>query len=82
MKLIVVAAAALAACAVSAVAVADPSAPEAGPGYLKMPTQVIVGRPNKPHVIVDVRPPTAAAAAGAAHEAMRASWYARQEPHQ
>lgn len=35
-------------------------------------TVVIVGRPNKPSVVIELVRPTAARAAGAAHEEMRA----------
>jgi hypothetical protein len=51
-----------------------------GPPVYTTPTVVIYGRPNKPAVVIVVKTPTAAAEAGAAHEALRASLLAQTEP--
>jgi hypothetical protein len=59
---------------------ADESSAVAAPGTLKLPTQIVYGRPDKPNVVIVVKTPTAAAAAGAAHDAMRTSWMWRVEP--
>ena len=42
-----------------------------GEGGFTTKTVVIVGRPNKPSVVIELVRPTAARAAGAAHEEMR-----------
>ena len=72
---------ALAAVAVAAVlaavpASADPTAP-AAPPTIQVPEHTFHVRLDKPHVVIDVKTPTAASAAGAAHETMRA-WMLRQ----
>lgn len=58
---------------------ADPPAPFT-PLVHTMPTIVVYGRPNRPNIVIVVKTPTAAAAAGAAHEALRASLLAQTEP--
>jgi hypothetical protein len=45
-----------------------------------MPSRTIVGRLDKPMVVIVVKAPTAASQAGAAHEALRASLMKRYEP--
>jgi hypothetical protein len=50
------------------------------PSTFTMPTQTIFGRPDKPMVAIVVRTPTAADAAGAAHERLRDAVLARSEP--
>ncbi len=62
-------------------ALADPTAtPVPGPSVLVTPTITIYGRPDRPQVIVLIKPPTAAHEAGAAHEVLRASLLVRAEP--
>jgi hypothetical protein len=68
----------------------DPTAPAApipagahrvkNPGVYVVPATTIYGRPNKPMVNVEVRTPSAAEAAGAAHDRLRAVTLARTEP--
>jgi hypothetical protein len=69
----------------------DPKAPAAAPipagahrvknpGVYVVPATTIYGRPNKPMVNVEVRSPSAAEAAGAAHDRLRAATLARTEP--
>jgi hypothetical protein len=53
-------------------AMADPPTPSR-PGHVVVPTVVVYGRVDKPNVVVLVKVPTAAAAAGAAHESLRAA---------
>jgi len=50
------------------------------PGVYVVPATTIYGRPNKPMVNVEVRTPSAAEAAGAAHARLRAVTLARTEP--
>jgi len=45
-------------------------------GTMTTKTTVIVGRPNKPSVVIELVRPTAARAAGAAHEELRAKMLA------
>ncbi len=75
--------------AVTAEAFADPvpaAAPlpaglqRVAPGTYTMPTATITGRAMKPTVSVIVRTPSAAGAAGAAHERLRDAVLARSEP--
>jgi hypothetical protein len=47
------------------------SADDETPGSFTTKTVVIVGRPNKPSVVIELTRPTAARAAGAAHEELR-----------
>jgi hypothetical protein len=47
---------------------------------LKMPERTILGRLDKPMVVIEVKTPTAASQAGAAHEALRATLMKRYEP--
>ncbi len=74
-------------------ALADPTNPKAAaapipagahrvknPGVYVVPATTIYGRPNKPMVNVEVRTPSAAAAAGAAHNRLRALTLAKTEP--
>jgi len=69
----------------------DPKAPAAAPipagahrvknsSVYVVPATTIYGRPNKPMVNVEVRTPSAAEAAGAAHNRLRAVTLARTEP--
>jgi hypothetical protein len=60
----------------SAPAVADPTVTVT----LKMPERTIYGRPDKPMVVIDVKTPTAASQAGAAHETFRAALMRQYEP--
>jgi hypothetical protein len=59
--------------AVATPAAADPTAaaPHATPGRHDAPVIWIYGRPDRPDVVVEMRTPTAAAEAGAAHAALR-----------
>jgi hypothetical protein len=50
------------------------------PGALTTPTFTVYGRPNRPLVSIDIRTPTAADAAGAAHERLRVQTLAKSEP--
>jgi hypothetical protein len=70
--------AAVAAAAVLAVvpAWADPTSP-APPPTVVVPEHTFIVRLDKPHVVIDIKTPTAASAAGQAHESMRA-WMMRQ----
>jgi hypothetical protein len=45
-----------------------------------LPTQTVYGRPDKPMVQIFVKTPTAAQAAGAAHESLRQSLMAQSMP--
>lgn len=76
MKAFVLAAFAAAAVLAAMPASADPTAP-AGPPTVQVPEHTFVVRLDKPHVVIDIKTPTAASAAGAAHESMRA-WMMRQ----
>jgi hypothetical protein len=60
-------------------AAADPTAPAAAaaPATVQVPEHTFVVRLDKPHVVVDIKTPTAASEAGAAHESLRA-WMLRQ----
>jgi hypothetical protein len=70
--------AAVVAAAVLAVlpASADPTSTTAPPTVV-VPEHTFIVRLDKPHVIIDIKTPTAASAAGQAHESMRA-WMMRQ----
>jgi hypothetical protein len=46
----------------------------------RMPERTIFGRIEKPMVVIEVKTPTAASQAGAAHEALRASLMKQYEP--
>jgi hypothetical protein len=75
-------AAALAATAVLAAvpAFADDTAVKVAPGTIVLPPRTIYGRPDKPMVVVEIRPLSAAAAAGAAHETLRTSLVNQSQP--
>ncbi len=64
---------------VPSLASADTPASEDGVTYL--PAITIYGRPNRPSVVIELTRPTAARAASAAHEEMKAAWTAKTEPH-
>ncbi len=55
---------------------ADPTA-QAAPPTVRVQEHTFVVRLDKPHVVADIKTPTAASEAGAAHESMRA-WLLRQ----
>jgi hypothetical protein len=76
MKPFVLAAIAAAAVLAALPALADPTAP-AAPPTIVVPEHTFHVRLDKPHVVIDIKTPTAASAAGAAHESMRA-WMMRQ----
>jgi hypothetical protein len=62
---------------------ADPTSPAASPATaptIHVPEHTFRVRLDKPHVVIDVKTPTAASAAGEAHEAMRAWMMQRYEP--
>ncbi len=62
---------------------ADPTSPaasQAAAPTLYVPEHTFRVRLDKPHVVIDVKTPTAASAAGEAHEAMRAWMMQRYEP--
>jgi hypothetical protein len=46
-----------------------------------LPVITIYGRPNRPSVVIELTRPTAARAAAAAHEEMKAALVAKTEPH-
>ena len=50
------------------------------PGFVCLKPQIIYGRPPKPLVVIELRHPSAATQAGAAHEDMRAEWIQKLEP--
>lgn len=50
------------------------------PGFACLKPVTIYGRPPKPIVVVELARPTAASAAGAAHDALRAEWMQKLEP--
>jgi hypothetical protein len=64
---------------ISSVALADPEAPSV-PVTKSIPVIVIYGRPNRPNVQIVIKTPTAAEAAGAAHDTFRAALLAQTEP--
>jgi hypothetical protein len=67
----------------AAPAFADPTAPAnatAGPGVYTAPTVTVYGRPNKPSVVIVVKPPAAADMAALAHESLRRSLLAQSAP--
>jgi hypothetical protein len=76
MKAFVLAAVAAAAVLAAIPASADPTAPTAPPTVV-VPEHTFYVRLDKPHVVINVTTPTAASAAAAAHESMRA-WMMRQ----
>jgi hypothetical protein len=49
-------------------------------GVIVVPTVTVWGRPNRPMVQILIRTPSAADAAGAAHERLRTTALARSEP--
>src|SRR5262249_44853166 len=64
---------------------ATPAAPAASaqagaPRNVTLKDETIPGRADKPEVLVEVRRPTAPAAARAAHDEMRAAWAKHAEP--
>jgi hypothetical protein len=64
-------------------AFADPPAPAtaaSGPGVYTAPTVTVYGRPNKPSVVIVVKPPAAADMAALAHESLRRSLLAQSAP--
>ncbi len=75
-KVLVLAAAAATAVLSALPAAADPTAP-AAPPTVQVPEHTFIVRLDKPHVVVDIKTPTAASEAGAAHESLRA-WMLRQ----
>ncbi len=58
----------------------SPAAPQAAAPTIYVPEHTFRVRLDKPHVVIDVKTPTAASAAGEAHEAMRAWMMQRYEP--
>ena len=65
----------------AAPALADPTvATKVSPGTMAIPTTTIYGRPNKPMVSIVIRPASAAAEAGAAHEHLRQSILIKSQP--
>ncbi len=68
--------------AVAAPALADDTAAVAttAPGVIVLKPRTIYGRPNRPMVVIDIRPLSAAAAAGAAHESLRTSLVGQSQP--
>jgi hypothetical protein len=66
-------------------ALADPTDPvvqivRPARGVIAVPTVTVYGRPNKPMVQIIIRPSSAAAAAGAAHDRLREATLAKTEP--
>lgn len=64
----------------AAPAMADPPAPQSTPGVYVAPEMTVHGRPNKPMVAIVIRTPTAAEAAGAAHDRLRLESLGRSQP--
>ena len=79
MKVFVLAALAAAAVFAAMPASADPTSPAAAP-TVQVPEHTFYVRLDKPHVVIHVATPTAASAAGAAHESLRASLMRQYEP--
>ena len=79
MKAFVLAAVAATAMLAALPASADPTSPAAAP-TIYGPELTFRVRLDKPHVVIDGKTPTAASAAGEAHEAMRAWMMQRYEP--
>jgi hypothetical protein len=79
MKFPLIAAVSVATALVVAPALADPPVP-AAPPTVQVPEHTFVVRLDKPQVLVDIKRPTAASAAGAAHESLRASMMRLYEP--
>jgi hypothetical protein len=63
---------------ISSVASGDPEA--ASVSVTKIPVIVVYGRPNRPNVQIVIKTPTAADAAGAAHDTLHAALLAQTEP--
>jgi hypothetical protein len=64
-------------------ALADPPAPGSpttGPGVYTAPTFTVYGRPNKPSVVIVVKPAVATDMAALAHESLRRSLLAQSAP--
>jgi len=82
MKKVFVLAAFAAAVLAAVPASADPTAPAApaAPPTVVVPEHTFVVRLDKPQVLIDIKRPTAASAAGAAHESMRAWMWRQYEP--
>jgi hypothetical protein len=82
MKRLMLSAITLALAARAAPAAADPTAPEprAGTGHYDAPPIVIYGRPDRPHVVVEIKTPTAAAEARAAHASLHEALLRMSEP--
>jgi hypothetical protein len=82
MKRFALSAITLALAALAAPAAADPTAPEprAGTGRYDAPVIIIYGRPDRPNVVVEIKTPTAAAEAGAAHASLREALLRMSEP--
>ncbi len=72
--------------ALSALALVTPASAEdqgeSGPGFYRAPVVVVYGRPDRPHVQIVVKTPTAAAAASEAHATLHAALWAVREPAQ
>jgi hypothetical protein len=67
--------------AIAVPALADPTVTvKVTPGTLVTPTMTIYGRPNRPMVSIEIRPVSAAAEAGAAHEQLRQSTLLKSQP--
>ncbi len=78
MKKLVLSLVVLSAALVAAPSLADEAA--SAPGSVTLKTITIVGRPNMPHVVIELSRPTAAAAARAAHDEMHARLTAASAP--
>jgi hypothetical protein len=59
---------------------ADPAVAQSAPGLLRLPMRTIYARPNRPMVVIEVKTPSAADAANAAHQSVRAVLLNRAEP--
>jgi len=69
--------------AIAVPALADPTVTvkvTPGTGTMVIPTTTIYGRPNRPMVQIEIRPVSAAAAAGAAHEQLRQTTLLQSQP--
>jgi hypothetical protein len=82
MKSLLAAALAMTAVLAAVPALADPTAPASlpSPANIQVPEHTFVIHLEKPNVVVDIKTPTAASAAGAAHEAFRARMMRQYEP--
>jgi hypothetical protein len=69
-----------AAAALAAVPAGADDTVKVAPGTIVLPWRTIYGRPDKPMVVIEIKPLSAAAAAGAAHESLRTTLVNQSQP--